>query len=78
MNEQTQPSQQEDYFTLREFLAAYNLSYHTYNKLRKAGKGPALVVLGPRNLRVAKTTAAEWFKSLEQKPQSSSASTPES
>jgi len=53
--------------TIAEFCRVVPISRGTYEKLKRQGKGPKLVRLGPRKLRITPESASAWIKERERR-----------
>lgn len=54
-------------YTRDEFCQAHRMSHSTFDRLVKAGKGPAIIKMEGKKGKVliSKEAAAEWRKSME-------------
>jgi len=53
--------------TIEQFCQMVPISRGTYERLKKQGKGPKVVRLGPRWLRISMETARAWIKAREER-----------
>lgn len=51
--------------TIAQFCERHQISTSKYIKLRKAGRGPRELVLGPRSIRITEESDREWIAAME-------------
>jgi hypothetical protein len=52
--------------TIKQFCERHQISESKYIKLRKTGRGPRELMLGPRSIRITEEADREWLAAMEE------------
>jgi hypothetical protein len=53
-------------YTLKEFCARHSLSKSQYHRLRREGRGPRTMKVGPAGLRISAEAERDWIRAREE------------